>query len=101
MVREKLFRQMGDELPYTTTVVVDKFEEEGKLKRITASIVVKQESHKGMVIGYKGERLKNIGSQARQDLEKLLGGRVFLQLWVRVCATWADDATQLRAYGYG
>ena len=99
-VREKLFRLTGDELPYTSTVVIDKFEEEGKLRRIAASIVVEREAHKGMVIGEGGERLKRIGSEARQDLETLLGAKVFLELWVKVRSGWADDEAHLRSYGY-
>jgi len=100
IVREKLFRLTGDELPYSCTVVVEKFEEEGSLRRIAASIVVEREAHKGMVIGEGGERLKRIGSEARQELERLLDARVFLELWVKVRSGWADDESHLRSYGY-
>jgi GTP-binding protein Era len=100
IIREKLFRLTGDELPYASTVVIDKFEEEGSLRRISASIVVERDNHKGMVIGANGERLKRIGSEARQELEKLLGGPVFLELWVKVRSGWADDDAHLRSYGY-
>lgn len=100
IIREKLFRLMGDELPYTSTVVIDKFEEEGKLRRIAASIVVERDAHKGMVIGSNGERLKRIGSEARQELEKLMDATVFLELWVKVRSGWADDEEHLRSYGY-
>ena len=105
IVREKLFRLTGDELPYTSTVVIDKFEEEAaagspRRVRITATIVVEREQHKGMVIGEGGERLKRIGSEARQDLERLWDARVFLELWVRVRSGWADDERHLRSYGY-
>jgi GTP-binding protein Era len=100
IIREKLFRLMGDELPYTSTVVIDKFEEEGNLRRIAASIVVERDAHKGMVIGGGGERLKRIGSEARQELEKLMGATVFLELWVKVRSGWADDEEHLRSYGY-
>ncbi len=100
MIREKLFRLTGDELPYTSTVVIDKFEQEGRLRRIAASIVVERESHKGMVIGDKGAMLKRIGSEARQELETLMGGKVFLELWVKVRTGWADDEEHLRSYGY-
>ena len=107
IIREKLFRLMGDELPYTSTVVIDKFEEEGAeggrarpLCRIAASIVVERDAHKGMVIGGGGERLKRIGSEARQELEKLLDATVFLELWVKVRSGWADDEEHLRSYGY-
>jgi GTP-binding protein Era len=100
IIREKLFRLTGDELPYTSTVVIDKFEEEGNLRRIAASIVVERDNHKGMVIGGGGERLKRIGSEARQELETLLGAKVFLELWVKVRSGWADDEEHLRSYGY-
>jgi GTP-binding protein Era len=100
IVREKLFRLTGDELPYTSTVVIDKFEEEGNLRRIAATIVVERDAHKGMVIGEGGERLKRIGSEARQELETLLDAKVFLELWVKVRSGWADDESRLRSYGY-
>ena len=100
VVREKLFRLTGDELPYTSTVVIDRFEEEGDLRRIAATIVVEREAHKGMVIGAGGERLKRIGAEARHELEHLLDARVFLELWVKVRSGWADDEAHLRSYGY-
>ena len=104
-VREKLFRFTGDELPYTSTVVVDKFEEEpspkhGRFVRIAATIVVERDSHKAMVIGDKGERLKRIGTEARQELEKAMDAKVFLELWVKVRAGWADDEARVRSFGY-
>ncbi len=100
MVREKLFRLTGDELPYTSTVVIDRFEEEGNLRRIAATIVVERDGHKGMVIGDKGEKLKRIGTEARVELEKLWGGKVFLELWVKVRSGWADDDARVRSFGY-
>jgi GTP-binding protein Era len=107
MVREKLFRLTGDELPYTSTVVIDKFEEEaGKSKgvkrmvRIAATIVVERDGHKAMVIGDKGERLKRMGMEARTELEKLFEAKVFLELWVKVRSGWADDAARVRSFGY-
>ncbi len=100
MIREKLFRLTGDELPYSCTVVIDKFEEEGQLRRIAATIVVERDAHKGMVIGDGGERLKRIGSEARQELERLWDAKVFLELWVKVRSGWADDEAHLRSYGY-
>jgi GTP-binding protein Era len=100
MVREKLFRLTGDELPYTSTVIIDKFEEEGSLKRIAATIVVEREGHKGMVIGEGGEKLKRIGTEARQELEKLWDCKVFLELWVKVRSGWADDDARVRSFGY-
>ncbi|HEY2928452.1 GTPase Era [Piscinibacter sp.] len=100
IIREKLFRLTGDELPYTSTVVIDKFEEEGNLRRIAASIVVERDAHKGMIIGSGGERLKRIGSEARQELETLMDAKVFLELWVKVRSGWADNEEHLRSYGY-
>jgi GTP-binding protein Era len=100
IVREKLFRLTGDELPYTSTVVIDKYEEEAGLRRIAASIVVQREAHKGMIIGAGGERLKRIGSEARQELQTLLQAKVFLELWVKVRSGWAADEQHLRSYGY-
>ena len=100
MIREKLFRLTGDELPYSCTVVIDKFEEEGDLRRIAASIVVERDSHKGMVIGEGGEKLKRIGSETRQELERLWQAKVFLEVWVKVRSGWADDESHLRSYGY-
>lgn len=102
IIREKLFRLTGDELPYTSTVVIDKWEEEegGLKRRISASIVVERDAHKGMIIGEKGERLKRIGSEARQEMERLWEAKVFLELWVKVRSGWADSEEHLRSYGY-
>lgn len=104
-VREKLFRFTGDELPYTSTVVIDKFEEEKskthkRMLRIAATIVVERDSHKAMVIGDKGERLKRIGTEARQELEKLMDAKVFIEVWVKVRSGWADDEARVRSFGY-
>ena len=101
IVREKLFRLTGDELPYGSTVMIDKYEEEGSLRRIAATIVVERDAHKGMVIGEGGERLKRIGTEARIELERLLDAKVFLELWVKVRSGWADDEAHLQSYGYG
>jgi GTPase len=100
IVREKVFRYVGDELPYTSTVVIEKFEEEGNLRRIFVAILVERDSHKAMVIGQKGAKLKEISTQARQDMEKLFGGPVYLEIWVKVKSGWADNEAGLRAYGY-
>ncbi|QBK04945.1 GTPase Era [Hylemonella gracilis] len=105
IVREKLFRLTGDELPYTSTVVIDKFEEEpgktaSRFVKIAATIVVERDGHKAMVIGDKGERLKRIGMEARQELEKLMDAKVFLELWVKVRSGWADDEARVRSFGY-
>jgi len=106
MVREKLFRLTGDELPYTSTVVVDKFEEEPgrkgqkRLLRIAATIVVERDGHKAMVIGDKGERIKRIGTETRVELERLMDAKVFIELWVKVRSGWADDEARVRSFGY-
>ncbi|HRM49533.1 MAG: GTPase Era [Alicycliphilus sp.] len=104
-VREKLFRFTGDELPYTSTVVIDKFDEEAskqhkRFLRIAATIVVERDSHKAMIIGEKGERLKRISTEARQELEKLMDAKVFLEVWVKVRSGWADDEARVRSFGY-
>ena len=105
IVREKLFRLTGDELPYTSTVVIDKFEEEpgktvSRMVRIAATIVVERDGHKAMVIGEKGEKLKRIGTESRVELEKLLDAKVFIELWVKVRSGWADDEARVRSFGY-
>ena len=107
LVREKLFRLTGDELPYTSTVIIDKFEEEPpqkkgqkRLLRIAATIVVERDGHKAMVIGDKGERIKRIGMETRVELEKLADAKVFLELWVKVRSGWADDEARVRSFGY-
>ena len=105
-VREKLFRLTGDELPYTSTVVIDKFEEEAgrgkqkRLLRIAATIVVERDGHKAMVIGDKGERIKRIGTETRVELERLLDAKVFIEMWVKVRSGWADDEARVRSFGY-
>ncbi|MBC3874596.1 GTPase Era [Undibacterium flavidum] len=100
IVREKLFRFVGDELPYTSTVLIEKFEQEGNLRRVFVAILVDRDGHKSMVIGNKGARLKDISTQSRQDMEKLFGGPVYLEIWVKVKSGWADNEAGLRAYGY-
>ena len=100
IIREKLFRLTGDELPYTSTVIIDKYEEEGNLRRVAATIVVERDGHKGMIIGEKGEKLKRIGTEARHELEALTGGKVFLEIWVKVRSGWADDEARVKTFGY-
>lgn len=99
-IREKLFRLLGDELPYATTVEVEKFEQEEGLRRIFAAIVVDRPGHKAIVIGKGGETLKRIASEARQDMEKLFDGKVYLEVWVKVKSGWTDDERLLRSLGY-
>jgi GTP-binding protein Era len=100
-IREKLFRYLGQELPYGADVEIEKFEERPGLRRIYASIVVEKEGHKAIVIGAHGAKLKEIATAARLDMEKLFGGKVYLETWVRVRGGWTDDEAALRRMGYG
>ena len=100
LVREKLFRLLGEELPYAATVMVEKFDMRGQMRHIHIAIVVDKPNHKAMVIGKGGEKLKQIGTQARVDMEKLFGGKVFLELWVQVKSGWADSLKTLKNLGY-
>jgi GTP-binding protein Era len=100
LIREKLFRLMGDEIPYATSVAIDQFKMDGKLRRIHATILVDKANQKGIVIGKNGEKLKLIASQARKEMETFFGGKVFLEVWVKVKSGWADDAHVLKSLGY-
>jgi GTP-binding protein Era len=100
LVRERIFRLLGDELPYSTAVDIDDFKEEGRLRRISATIYVDREGHKAIVIGEKGATLKRIGTEARHAMEGLFGGKVHLELWVKVKSGWADNEAALRLLGY-
>lgn len=99
LVREKLFRLLGEELPYSTAVEIEKFEVVDGLRRINAAILVDKSGQKGIVIGKGGEKLKQIGTQARLDMERLFGGKVFLEVWVKVKSGWADDDAVLKRTG--
>lgn len=101
LIREKIFRVLGQELPYASAVVVESFKEEGALVNIRATIFVERDGQKAIIIGSKGEGLKKIGQAARLDLEKMLDKKVFLELWVKVKDAWSDDAQMLRNLGYG
>ena len=100
LLREKVFRFTGEELPYSVSVVIEQFKQEGKLRRIHAAILVDKEAHKAMLIGSKGEKLKEIATQARLDMEKLFDGKVFLEVFVKVRSGWADSAHMLKTLGY-
>jgi len=100
LVREKLFRKLGEEIPYGLTVEIERFKNEKNSLHIHALIWVEKSSHKPMVIGSKGDRLKEVGREAREDMEKTFGRKVFLQLWVKVKEGWADDERALRSLGY-
>ena len=100
LLREKLFQEMGEEVPYRCEVVIDSFKEEGRLRRIEATILVERDSQKPIVLGPRGERLKRMASAARKDMEKLFGGKVYLGTWIKVRKAWTDDARVLRQLGY-
>ncbi|MGV8960707.1 MAG: GTPase Era [Stenotrophomonas sp.] len=101
LVREQLMRQLGEELPYATTVEIERFAEDGALLRIGAVIWVEREGQKAIVIGKGGIRLKEIGAKSRLQMERLFGAKVFLETWVRVREGWSDDEAALKAFGYG
>lgn len=100
LLREKLFRNLGEELPYGMAVEIEKYEQEGQLRRIHAAVIVDKAAHKGIVIGKAGERLKRISADARKDMEQLFGGKVWLETWVKVKSGWADDERALKSLGY-
>jgi len=100
MIREKILKQTYEEVPHSVAVEIDQFVEEGKLVRINASVFVEKESHKSIVIGRQGERLKAVGTEARQDMEKLFGKKVFLETWVKVREAWREDERALIELGY-
>ncbi|MBC7756291.1 MAG: GTPase Era [Bdellovibrio sp.] len=100
LIREKIFRLLGDEIPYSVAVEIEKFETVGNLRRIFAAIIVDKDSQKPMLIGKGGEKMKQISTEARQDMEKLFGSKVYLETWVKVQGGWADDARALKSLGY-
>lgn len=100
IIREKLVRELGKELPYQTTVEIERFKEEKNITEINAVILVETKGQKVIVIGNKGARLKSIGTKARKDIEKLIGQKVFLQLWVKIKSGWSDNESALRSLGY-
>ena len=100
ILREKLFRNLGEELPYGIAVEIEKFEQEGELRRIHAAVIVDKHGHKPIVIGRGGEGLKRISSDARKEMETLFGGKVWLETWVKVKGGWADDERALKSLGY-
>ncbi|MCA0892282.1 GTPase Era [Microbulbifer agarilyticus] len=100
IVREKVMRQLGAEIPYAVTVEVEEFSQEGKVLHISAAILVERNGQKRILIGTKGERIKQIGQQARVDMERLFDSKVMLNLWVKVKSGWSDDERALRSLGY-
>ena len=100
LIREKLFRLLGDELPYESTVVIDQYEELPRLRRVFASVLVDRDAQKAIVLGAGGERIKRISTDARIELERMFGVKVYLELFVKVRSGWADTEQSLRSYGY-
>ena len=101
LLREKLFQQLGEELPYAAAVEIAQFKQEGGLRRIQATILVDKEGQKAIVIGARGAKLKEIATRARRDMERLFGGKVFLEVWVKVRRGWADSEGTLKRMGIG
>jgi len=99
-VREKIFRLLGDEVPYSTTVGIERFEQEGALRRIAAVVYVEKTGQRAMLLGAGGATIKSVATQARRDMETLFGGKVFLEVWVRVKRGWADTDASLTRMGY-
>jgi GTP-binding protein Era len=100
LLREKLFEAMGQELPYRCEVLIESFKQEGRLRRIEATILVERDSQRAIVLGERGERLKRMATAARKDMERLFGGKVYLGAWVKVRRAWTDDRRVLRQLGY-
>lgn len=100
MIREQLMRQLGDELPYSSTVEIEQYREEGRLVRVSAVIWVEREGQKAIVVGAGGQQMRAIGQSARMSIERLLDRKVYLQLWCKVRENWSDDEAQLRRFGY-
>jgi GTP-binding protein Era len=100
LLREKLFEAMGQELPYRCEVLIESFRQEGRLRRIEATILVERDSQRAIVLGERGERLKRMATAARKDMERLFGGKVYLGTWVKVRRAWTDDRRVLRQLGY-
>jgi len=99
-IREKIFRLLGEEVPYATTVAIDRFEHDGAMRRIHATIYVDRDNQRAILLGARGTQMKEIASGARVDMERLFGGPVFLEVWVRVKRGWAEDDALLTRFGY-
>lgn len=100
LLREKVFRQIGEEVPYSISVIIEQFVTEGNLRRIHACVLVERENQKAIIIGKQGKKLKEMATQARKDMEVLFGGKVYLEVWVKVKSGWADDTVALKSLGY-
>ena len=101
IIREKIFRLLGEEVPYAASVMIEQFTQEGNLRRIHASVIVDKTGQKAILIGKGGEKMKAISTQARKDMETLFGSKVYLEVWVKIKSGWADDERALKSLGYG
>ncbi len=101
IIREKIFRLLGEEVPYQSSVMIEQFTQEGNLRRIHASVIVDKAGQKAILIGKGGEKMKAISTQARKDMEQLFGSKVFLEIWVKIKSGWADDERAVKSLGYG
>lgn len=101
IIREKIFRLLGEEVPYSTSVMIEQFTQEGNLRRIHASVIVDKPGQKAILIGKGGEKMKAISTQARKDMETLFGSKVYLEVWVKIKSGWADDERAVKSLGYG
>jgi GTP-binding protein Era len=99
-IREKIFRLLGEEVPYATTVAIDSFEQAGDVRRIHATIYVEKANQRAILLGEGGARMKDIATRAREDMERMFGSKVFLEIWVKVKRGWADDENALKRFGY-
>ena len=100
IIREKILRNYDKEIPYCCEIAIEAYREEPTIDRISAVIYVARDSQKGILIGHKGEKLKKVGQQAREDIEQFLGKKVFLELYVKVNENWRDNERQLKRFGY-
>ncbi|MBR6681822.1 MAG: KH domain-containing protein, partial [Clostridia bacterium] len=100
MIREKILRTLDEEIPHGTAVIIESFEEQKNILKINATVYCEKETHKGIIIGKKGESLKKIGTYAREDMESFFGVKVFLNLWVKVKENWRDSSQLISNFGF-
>ncbi|HEY4935749.1 MAG TPA: KH domain-containing protein, partial [Puia sp.] len=100
MIREKIFSMYEDEIPYHTAVLVQEYKEKDTLTKIQADIIVQRETQKGILLGEGGKMIRQLGTEARKEIEAFIGRKVFLELFVKVRPKWRDNEWQLREYGY-
>jgi GTP-binding protein Era len=100
IIREKIMRQLGEEVPYAATIQIERFKKEGKTTHVDATVFVERDGQKAILIGKQGAKLKRIGTDARHDIEALIDGKVMLRLWVKTRTGWSDDERALKSLGY-